>query len=131
MTKAGTALWWAIGAAVGALVALGFAVVALFVAVGTGPSTDPFDDSMYMPLRDHVEGFKDGQALPGPILVGQIRELLAEQDVSLRDIAISCPDTASVKASTVVVCSGDVEGFQWTGVVLFENSEGAFVVLET
>ena len=35
-------------------------------------------------------------------------------------------------ASTVVVCSGDVEGLQWTGVVFFfKNREGSLVVLET
>jgi hypothetical protein len=55
----------------------------------------------------------------------------ADEGVSLRDIAVSCPDTASVTASTVVVCSGDVEGLQWTGVVFFEGREGSFVVLET
>jgi hypothetical protein len=36
-----------------------------------------------------------------------------------------------VTASTVVVCSGEVENFPWTGVVFFEGREGSFVVLET
>lgn len=129
LRKARTALGWAIGAAVGALLALGFAVLALVAVVGS--SADTFEDAMYAPLRDQVEGFEDGDALPGPVLVGRLRDLLAEEGVSLRDIAVSCPDTASVTASTVVVCSGDVEGLQWTGVVFFEDGEGTFVVLET
>ena len=131
LRKARTALGWAVGAAVGAFLALGLAVLALVVTVGTGSSEDTFEDATYAPLRDQVEGFEDGDALPGPVLVGRLRNLLADEGVSLRDIAVSCPDTASVTASTVVVCSGDVEGLQWTGVVFFEDREGSFVVLET
>ena len=129
--KARTALGWAVGAAVGALLALGFAALALVAAVGSGSSADTTEDTTYAPLRDQLEEFEDGDALPGPILVGRLRNLLADEGVSLRDIAVSCPDTASVTASTVVVCSGEVENFQWTGVVFFEGREGSFVVLET
>lgn len=131
LRKARTALGWAVGAAVGAFLAFGFAVLALVTTVGTGSSVDTFDDATYGPLRDQVEGFEDGGALAGPVLVGRLRNLLADEGVSLRDIAVSCPDTASVTASTVVVCSGEVESLQWTGVVLFEGREGSFVVLET
>ena len=131
MRKARAALGWAVGAAVGALLALGFAALALVAAVGSGSAADTTEDTTYGPLRDQLEEFEDGDALPGPILVGRLRNLLADEGVSLRDIAVSCPDTASVTASTVVVCSGEVENFQWTGVVFFEGREGSFVVLET
>ncbi len=117
-------------AAVGALLALGFAVLALVATAGAGPSADTSEDTAYAPLRDQLEEFEDGDALPGPILVGRLRNLLADEGASLRDIAVSCPDTAAVTASTVVVCRGEVENFQWTGVVFFEDREGTFVVLE-
>ncbi len=129
--KARAALGWAVGAAVGALLALGFALLAVVATVGSGSSADTSEDTVYEPLRDQLEEFEDGDALPGPILVGRLRNLLADEGVSLRDIAISCPDTASVTASTVVVCYGEVDALQWTGVVFFEGREGSFVVLET
>ena len=122
--KARAALGWAVGAAVGALLALGFALLAVVATVGSGSSADTSADTVYEPLRDQLEEFEDGDALPGPILVGRLRNLLADEGVSLRDIAISCPDTASVTASTVVVCYGEVDALQWTGVVFFEGREG-------
>ena len=32
--------------------------------------------------------------------------------------------------STTVVCTGDVDGYVWTGIVFFEDTEGTFVVVE-
>ena len=129
LRTARTALGWAVGATIAAVVAVAIAVASLLV--GVGPDAGGDANFAYEPLRDQVEGFEDGEPLAGPELVGMLRDLLGEAGVESEDIAVSCPDTASVSVSTVVVCSGEVDGFLWTGVVLFETVEGTFVVLET
>ena len=57
------------------------------------------------------------------VLVGAIDDLGVEAGVR-------CPDTQAVSVSTVVVCTGDVDGYVWTGVVVFEGSAGSFAVVE-
>jgi len=41
---------------------------------------------------------------------------------------ISCPDTSAVGQGLVTVCHGSVDGFDWTGVVVFEDESGTFIV---
>lgn len=122
LRKARTALGWAIGAAVVSALALVGMLLALVVA-GSGPA----DDYSYEVLRGEVTGLSDGDALPG----NRLEQVLggALDDVGV-DGDVQCPDTRAVAASTVVVCSGDVDGYEWTGVVVFEDSSGRFAVLE-
>jgi hypothetical protein len=118
-----TALGWAVGAAVGAFLAMAVAVVALLVAGGSVA-----DDYTYEPLRGEVVGLPDGSSLGGDRLERPLGDLLREQGAETVDL--TCPGTASVTVSTAVVCTGDVDGYVWTGIVFFEDTEGTFVVLE-
>lgn len=122
LRKARTALGWAIGAAVGAALAL----VGMFVALLVAGSVSA-DDYSYEALRGEVTGLSDGGALPGDrleqVLVGALDDVGVEGD-------LTCPDTSAVSVSTVVVCTGDVDGYEWTGVVVFEDSSGSFAVAE-
>ena len=123
LRKARTALGWAIGAVVGAFLAMLLAVGALLATAASSG-----DDFSYEPLRSQVDGLTAGDALAGDTLEGPLGALLRE--VGSSDISISCPDVAQVQVSTSVVCTGDIDGSAWTGIVFFEDAEGTFVVLE-
>jgi hypothetical protein len=43
---------------------------------------------------------------------------------------IVCPDRSQVGQGLVTVCHGSVDGFDWTGVVVFEDDKGTFIVTE-
>jgi hypothetical protein len=43
---------------------------------------------------------------------------------------IVCPERSQVGQGLVTVCHGSVDGFDWTGIVVFEDDEGSFVVTE-
>jgi hypothetical protein len=122
LRKARTALGWAIGATVGAFLAMLLAVGAL---VADGSS---LDDYTYEPLRGEIAALPDGAPLGSDRLEHVLVDLLRE--VGAEDLEVSCPDTASVTVSTAVVCTGDVEGSTWTGIVFFEDTKGTFVVVE-
>lgn len=121
--KARTALGWAVGAAVGAFLAMAVAVVSLLAA---GSAVE--GDYEYEPMRAEVVGLPAGAALSGDRLEHPLVDLLREQGVE--SVELTCPDTASVTVSTTVVCTGDVDGYVWTGVVFFEDTKGTFVVVE-
>lgn len=127
LRSARTALGWAIGAAVGAGIALVLCLV-LIVTGGTGLGSMPMEGDYYSEtLRGEVVGVPDGSRLTGDRLEYVIGGLLDEYGI---DHDVSCPDTAAVTTSTVVVCRGEVDGYDWTGVVVFEDSAGSFAVLE-
>ena len=123
LRKARTALGWAIGATVGAALAMLLAVGALLLG-GSAAA----DDYAYEPLRGEVVGLPNGSTLSGDRLEHQLVDLLRE--VGAEDVEVSCPDTEAVTVSTAVVCTGDVDGYVWTGIVFFEDGEGTFVVVE-
>ena len=43
---------------------------------------------------------------------------------------IVCPERSQVGQGLVTVCHGSVDGFDWTGVVVFEDEDGTFIVTE-
>ncbi len=43
---------------------------------------------------------------------------------------ITCPVRSQVGQGLVTVCHGSVDGFDWTGVAVFEDDTGAFVLIE-
>lgn len=43
---------------------------------------------------------------------------------------IVCPERSQVGQGLVTVCHGSVDGFDWTGIVVFEDDEGSFVLTE-
>lgn len=122
LRKARTALGWAVGASVGAGLALMGMFVALLIA-GAGAA----DDVGFETLRGEVSALSDGEALTGNRLEEELVGALGDFGV---DADVQCPDTPAVSVSTVVVCTGDVDGYVWTGVVVFEDSEGSFAVVE-
>ncbi|WP_239111595.1 hypothetical protein [Phycicoccus sonneratiae] len=124
--KASTALGWAIGAAVAAGISVLLSVVAVVLA-GNGAFSGA-DDAYYESVRGQVTALPAGSALSGDRLEWVVDG--AERDFGWVVDDIDCPDTPSVARSTVVVCTGTVDGDDWTGVVHFEDSAGSFVLLE-
>jgi hypothetical protein len=43
---------------------------------------------------------------------------------------IECPPRSQVGQGLVTVCHGSVDGWDWTGVVVFEDDDGTFIVTE-
>ena len=43
---------------------------------------------------------------------------------------ITCPARSEVGQGLVTVCKGSVDGYDWTGIVVFEDAEGGFVLNE-
>jgi hypothetical protein len=100
-------------------------VGALLAAGGSSADDYGYD---YEPLRSEVSGLADGTALGGDRLEYAVVDLL--RSVGSEDVEVTCPDTEAVTVSTAVVCTGDVDGSAWTGIVFFEDTRGTFVVLE-
>jgi hypothetical protein len=115
---------WAIGAAVGAGLSLLLTLVLLVTGLG---GTVPEDGYYAETLRGQVTGLSEGSPLGGDRLEQVLGGLLDDYGI---DHDIQCPDTATVTVSTVVVCRGDVDGYEWTGVVVLEDDEGSFAVVE-
>ncbi|MGL4177161.1 MAG: hypothetical protein ACRCSN_13900 [Dermatophilaceae bacterium] len=131
--RAGTALGWAIGAVVAASVALVFGLGALIVATSAdGPYPDGGDDlfggGYPGALRGTISGFSPGDTVDGDALERQITAQQSADGYS-QDV-IRCPDTPSARASSAIVCTGELDGEEWTGVVFIEDDAGTFVVLE-
>lgn len=127
LRKARTALGWAIGAAVAA----GLALLTAFVAVIIGAvSSDPYldDSAFFESLRGEVVALPEGSALSGDRLEAALGNVLLDYYDEVD--GLTCPDTASVRASTAIVCTAEIDTYPWTGVVFFEDAEGSFVVLE-
>lgn len=124
--KAGTAMGWGIAGALAGGLAFVVALVALGSSVVGGSGLG--DDGYFEPLRGEVVGLSDGAALSGDRLAYAIDALQRDWGYDMEDL--SCPDTAAVSTSTVVVCTGSIDGFDWTGAVLFEDASGSFVVAE-
>jgi hypothetical protein len=75
--------------------------------------------------------------LPGEVAVSGTSVGGAELEEALVDLVeddggmvdeISCPDSSRVGQGLVTVCHGSVDGWDWTGVVVFEDADGAFIV---
>jgi hypothetical protein len=43
---------------------------------------------------------------------------------------ITCPARSEIGQGLVTVCKGSVDGYDWTGIVVFEDAEGTFVLNE-
>ena len=67
-----------------------------------------------------------GASVAGADLEAALGEVI-EDDGSLVD-EIGCPDSSAVGQGLVTVCHGSVDGWDWTGVVVFEDAQGAFIV---
>jgi hypothetical protein len=54
---------------------------------------------------------------------------LLEDDGSFVD-DVTCPDSSPVDQGAVTVCHGQVDGWDWTGIVYFEDGGGAFTLVQ-
>jgi hypothetical protein len=92
--------------------------------------SDPYldDSGFYESLRGEVVALPEGSALSGDRLEAALGNVLLDYYDEVD--GLTCPDTASVRPSTTVVCTAKVDTYPWTGVVFFEDAKGSFVVLE-
>ncbi|WP_392544007.1 hypothetical protein [Oryzobacter telluris] len=125
LRSARTALGWAIGAAVGA--GLSLVLTLLLLVSDIGAAAVPEDGYYGETLRGEVVGLPDGAPLGADRLEHVLGNLFEDYGI---DHDVQCPDTAAVSVSTVVVCTGEVDGYEWTGVVVFEDTKGSFAVVE-
>lgn len=122
--KAGTAMGWGIAGAVAGGLGLLLSLVTFGMTVlGGGMS----DGGGYETIRGTIPGIRDGGGLGGDRLARLLESL--ENDAGYA-ADITCPDTALIEASTVVVCHGTLDDYEWTGAVLFEDAGGSFAVVE-
>jgi hypothetical protein len=99
------------------LVAVGIgAFIAVGVAAGPGPSA----------LTGRVTPVDKGVA--GAELQGELSTIITNDGGSVD--TITCPERSQVAQGLVTVCKGSVDGGDWTGVVVFEDDGGTFVLDE-
>jgi hypothetical protein len=67
-----------------------------------------------------------GSAVAGPELEAALVGLVEDDGGSVDEI--TCPESSTVGQGLVTVCHGGVDGWDWTGVVVFEDAEGGFIV---
>ncbi|PKW26830.1 hypothetical protein ATL31_1654 [Phycicoccus duodecadis] len=123
--KAGTTMGWGIAGAVAGGLALLLSLVTFGMTVLGGGGMS--DGGSYETIRGTIPGISDGGGLGGDRLARLLQDL--EDDYGYA-ADISCPDTALIEPSTVVVCHGTLDGYEWTGAVLFEDADGSFALVE-
>ena len=122
LRKARTALGWAIGAAVGALLAL----IAAFAVPGViAASSAVYADAGY-PVDGTVAAFRPGGALSGVTVASAVENALYDDGSDVE--GVNCPDTAAAQVSTVVACTGTFDGDDWALIVYLLDEEGSILV---
>lgn len=69
-----------------------------------------------------------GGAVANDVLVPALTSAIEDDGGSVGQI--TCPDSSAVGQGLVTVCHGSVDGFDWTGIVVFEDSSGTFSLQE-
>jgi hypothetical protein len=69
-----------------------------------------------------------GGAVSSEVLVPALTTVIEDDEGSVEHM--SCPDSSAVGQGLVTVCHGSVDGFDWTGIVVFEDSSGTFSLQE-
>ena len=98
------------------LVALGVAAALLFGGPGGPPGA----------LSGQVTPVD--QAVASNNLQAELTKIITDDGGSVD--TITCPDRSRVGQGLVTVCKGSVDGYDWTGIVVFEDAEGTFVLNE-
>lgn len=111
-----------------AIIALVVAGVALLVALATivfvlGAS-GTFDSSYT--LTGTAPQVVQGQPYSGAQLAAEVERVLSDDGSDVGDL--TCPDTATVDSDARTTCSGEVDGWQETLTVDFQDGEGHFVL---
>lgn len=112
----GLAITAVVLSAVALLVALGVAAALLFGGSG-GPAGA---------LSGQVTPVDHGVASNN--LQAELTKIITDDGGSVD--TITCPDRSAVGQGLVTVCKGSVDGYDWTGIVVFEDAEGTFVLNE-
>jgi hypothetical protein len=68
------------------------------------------------------------KGVQGPDLEAELRRIV-EDDGGFVD-QVECPQRSQVGQGLVTVCHGSVDGYDWTGVVVFEDDDGSFILTE-
>ena len=112
----GLAITAVVLSALALLVALGVAAAVLF----GGPAGPPGALSGQVTPVD--------QAVASNNLQAELTKIITDDGGSVD--TITCPDRSRVGQGLVTVCKGSVDGYDWTGIVVFEDAEGTFVLNE-
>lgn len=123
----GLAITAVVLSALALLVALGMA--AFFVvgaAAGAAAGIGPGGGSGPSALTGRVTPIDKG--VTGAELESELTTIITKDGGSVG--TITCPDRSQVGQGLVTVCKGSVDDFDWTGVVVFEDDGGAFVLDE-
>ncbi|SDP60225.1 hypothetical protein SAMN04489867_3094 [Pedococcus dokdonensis] len=101
------------------LALLGVLAIALFIGVGVASGGSPV-------LTGEVNVVDKGASYSDL----QVALTTAVEDDGGTVDEIVCPERSQVGQGLVTVCHGSVDGFDWTGVVVFEDEDGTFVLTE-
>lgn len=69
-----------------------------------------------------------GGAVTDVVLQDALNSALEDEGSTVDEL--TCPGESKVGQGLVTVCHGSVDGFDWTGIVVFEDADGTFVVTE-
>ncbi|HEV7147417.1 MAG TPA: DUF4333 domain-containing protein, partial [Pedococcus sp.] len=112
----GLAITAVVLSAVALLVAI---VTAVFVVAGISGGPSPALSGRVTPT---------GTSVAGSDLQTELKRVITDDGGSVD--TITCPDRSQVGQGLVTVCKGSVDGFDWTGIVVFEDDAGTFVINE-
>ena len=112
------------GLAITAIVLSGLALLsvlamAVFLFLGPGGSGSWVLSGQVTPVDKGVTG---------PTLEEALGRAIADDGGSVDEL--ECPVRSQVGQGLVTVCHGSVDGWDWTGVVVFEDDAGSFIVTE-
>ena len=101
------------------LALLGVLALAAFILVGSGASGGWVLSGEVTPIDKGVTDVA---------LQDSLASVIREDGGSVDKL--ECPPRSQVGQGLVTVCHGSVDGWDWTGVVVFEDDEGTFIVTE-
>jgi hypothetical protein len=105
------------GVVLGGLALLGVILMALFIGVGSASAPSYVLSGKVAPI---------GKTVVGSELQSSLTKAVEDDGGSVDEI--SCPDSSAVGQGLVTVCHGSVDGMDWTGIVVFEDEAGTFIV---
>ena len=125
LRKARIALGWAIGAAVVASLAAVAAIVAFLVSMSN--TVDGLGDGYAIDAR--LVDFHSGSDVDGYRMETAVTDALSADGST--GIDITCPETAKLRVSSTVVCTGTFDGSDnWVLVVYVVDDTGSLLVTE-
>ena len=112
-----------VGVVLGGLAVLGMLVVGVLVLGGKGEDSGP---GGYGPVRGTIA--PTGRGLTGAALAAEVTTKVADDGGEPEGVV--CPETTKVAQDVTTVCHGTDYGEDSAFVVLFEDAQGAYTLLE-